>query len=380
MKKVLAIVVVLIVASCSSKVDHPSGTPDNIKQQISDYKNQVLDLNKKIAELEETLKKTEGENLYKIAVTVQKLEYQPFQHFVQVSGTVEALNMADISPEANGQIKKIYVAEGEKVQKGQTLVKLNTSISESAINELETRLELANTIFERQKKLWDKKIGSEIDFLTAKNNKESLERSLETLKAQLDLSIVTAPFSGTVDDIFVKEGEMAMPGLRMLTLVNLDELYINADASEAYLTKVKKGDMVKVGFPSYPEIKEELPVHRIGNVVKPANRSFNIQLKMKNHEGLIKPNVISTININDYTAENALTVPSIIVKKDLIGEYIYVANNKDSRMIAEKKYIETGLSYDNRTMVISGLEPGQEVIVDGYNMVSDGVEIEKVAN
>lgn len=380
MKRVFAILVILTAVSCSSKVDNPGTTTDDIKQQISEYKNEVLELNKKIAELEQTLKSTQTEEEYKVAVTTQKLAYEPFNHYVQVGGTVEAVNLAEISPETNGQVKKIYVAEGERVQKGQTLVRLNTSVTEGAIKELETRLELAETLYERQKKLWDKQIGSEIDYLTARNNKESLESNLETVKAQLELSVIKAPFGGIVDDIFVKEGELAVPGFRIMTLVNLDELYINADASEAYITKIKKGDMVKVEFPSYPEIKEELPVHRVGNVVKPANRTFNIQVKMSNPDNQIKPNVISTININDFTEENALTVPSIIIKKDLIGEYLYVARNRDNKRIAEKKYIGTGLAYENKTLVTSGLEPGDEVIIDGYNMVSDGIAVEIAGN
>jgi RND family efflux transporter MFP subunit len=219
-----------------------------------------------------------------------------------------------------------------------------------------------------------------LDYLTAKNNKESLESSLATLKAQINLSDIKAPFSGYIDDIYVKEGELAMPGMPIMQLVNLDELYINADASEAYITKIKKGDLVMVEFPSYPDIKVELPVHRIGNVVKPANRSFNIQVKMQNQNGLIKPNVVSMIKINDFSEEKALTVPTIIIKKDITGDYVYVASNKGDRLIAEKKYIESGPSYNDQTMVVKGLEPGQDVIVSGFNMVSDGIAVEVLGN
>lgn len=379
MKKVLAFFLAALMVACSSKVDNPSGSSEDIKNQISEYKKQVQDLNVKIAELEKTLKATQPEDEYKVAVSLKDLEAKPFHHYVQVSGTVEAVNMANISPEINGQIKKIRVQEGDRVQKGQTLVILNTSITESSIKELETRLELAKTVFERQKKLWEKNIGSELDYLTAKNNKESLEKSLETLNAQLDLSTITAPFSGIVDDILVKEGELALPGMPILQLVNLEQIYINADASEAYITKVSKGDSVLVDFPSYPEIKAELPVYRIGNVIKPANRSFNVQLKMNNPDGLIKPNVVAMIKINDFSMEDALTVPTFIIKKDIVGEYVYIATEKDNRLIAEKKYIETGMSYNDETLVVKGLEQGQKVIVSGYNMVSDGIAV-NIAN
>jgi RND family efflux transporter MFP subunit len=380
MKNVLTIIIVAFLASCSSKVDNPSQLPEDIKKQISEYKSQVQEINNKIAELEKNLKTYESEEEYKITVSLQSLEFSPFHHYVQISGTVEAINMANISPETNGQVKKIYVVEGEKVQKGHILVKLNTSINESAIKELETRLDLAKTVFERQKKLWEKNIGSELDYLTAKNNKESLESSLETLNAQMDLSSIKAPFSGIVDDIFVKEGELSLPGMPVMQLVNLDEIYINADASESYITKINKGDSVMVEFPSYPDIKAELPVYRVGNVVKPANRSFNIQLKMHNPDGMLKPNIVAMIKINDFYEEKAITVPTFIIKKDIKGDYVYVAREKNNTMVAEKKYIETGLSYNDQSHVIKGLEPGQKVIVSGYNMVSDGVAIDTKGN
>jgi RND family efflux transporter MFP subunit len=375
MKNLIFVLSLGILAACSSKVDNPESN-EEIKNQISEYKKQVDDLNIKITELQKQLKDEPAQVSYKIPVSVKDLRYEPFNHYIEVNGTVEAIHAALISPEINGQVQKIYIQEGARVKKGQRLFKLNSSITENSIKEIETALELAKTVYERQKRLYDKDIGSELDYLTAKNNKESLESKLKTLQAQADMALVKSPIDGIVDNIFIKKGEMAIPGMQAMQVVNLDDLYVNADVSEAYLTKVKKGDMVLLEFPSYPDIKMEVPVYRTGNVVKASNRTFNVQLKIKNIDEEIKSNVMAQIKINDFSKEKAFLVPSIIIKQDLKGSYIYLAQKNSSVFKAMKVYIKTGISYSDETMITEGLEAGDRVIVKGYNQVSDGAEVE----
>ncbi len=374
MKKLFFILIVIFIVACGSN-NNPENT-DEIKKQITEYKKQVDELNNKIADLEKQLNDDPAKISNKIPVSVKEMKYEPFFHYFEVNGTVEAINAAFISPEINGQVLNIYVQEGERVKKGQPLLKLNSSITESSIKEVETGLELANTVYERQKRLYDKNIGSEIDYLTAKNNKEVLESKLETLHAQQDMALVKSPINGIVDDIFIKEGEMAMPGLQAMQVVNLDNLYVDADVSEAYLTKVKKGDMVLLEFPSFPDIKMKVPVHRIGNVVKTANRTFTVQLKIKNKNEVIKPNVLAIIKINDFSSESSLLLPSLIIKQDLKGSYVYVVRKHSNNITAMKRYVKTGISYGDETMITEGLHEGDKVIVNGYNQVSDGAEVE----
>ena len=375
MKKLLFIAVLGFFAACSSKVDKPE-TSEEVKNQITEYNNQIDDLNIKIAELEKQLKDEPAQASYKIPVSVKDLNYEPFNHYIEVNGTAEAIHAALISPEINGQVQKIYIQEGARVKKGQRLFKLNSSITENSIKEIETALELAKTVYERQKRLYDKDIGSELDYLTAKNNKESLESKLKTLQAQADMALVKSPIDGIVDNIFIQKGEMAIPGMQAMHIVNLDNLYINTDVSEAYLTKVKKGDMVLLEFPSYPDIKMEVPVYRTGNVVKASNRTFNVQLKIRNINEEIKSNVMAQIKINDFSKEKAFLVPSIIIKQDLKGSYVYLAQSNSSVLKAKKVYIKSGISYSDETMVSEGLKSGDRVIVKGYNQVSDGAEVE----
>lgn len=369
MKKILFVAIVLILSSCGSEK-----TNEEINKEISEHKKEIVELNKKIKVLEEELVEEDDKAKKSIPVSVKKMIAETFHHYIEVNGTVEAVNAAYVSPEINGQVEAIYVKEGDRVKAGQKLFKLNAIIVENSIKELETALTLTTIVYEKQKRLYDKEIGSEIDYLTAKNNKESLESKLETLKSQLDMAEVKASFDGIIDDIFIEVGEMAMPGMMAMQLVNLNDLYVNADVSEAYLTKVKKGDMVRLEFPSYPGVQMEVPVFRTGNIVKSANRTFKVQLKVKNQNELIKPNVLALIKVNDFTAVDALSVPSIIIKEDLKGSYLYVTNHK-SAASAKKVYVKIGKSYGSSTMITEGLNAGDNVIVEGYNLVSDGMLI-----
>lgn len=372
MKKTIFLLLIIIFTACQS-----TDNPEEIKDKILEYKNDISELNHKIAKLEEELNKysNDNESEHKIPVSVIKLDYQKFNHFLDASGSVESINEAFISPEINGQIKKIYVTEGERVKKGDLLAKINTSITENTINEVKTSLELATTVYEKQKQLWKKKIGSELQFLEAKNNKESLENKLSTLNAQLEMALVKSPIDGIADEIFQKEGELGMPGIQLMQIVNLDKLYINIDVSEAYLSNINKGDMVTLEFPAYPEIKMEVPIHRIGNVVKLENRTFTVQLKINNRGEKLKPNILSIIKINDFSTDSALVVPSIIIKQDFNGSYVYVAEKQSENMISKKVYVKTGISDGSNTMITEGLNPGQMVITKGYNLVKNGTEI-----
>ncbi|MCD4771840.1 MAG: efflux RND transporter periplasmic adaptor subunit [Bacteroidales bacterium] len=347
MKKILSFAIIAFLAACSSSND-------------------------KATEKKEVIVKT--------PVTVTKLQNMEFNHFFKVSGTVEAINSAFISPEISGQIKNIYVEEGERVMKGQILAKLNTSLTDNGINELKTSLELAKTIYKKQKQLWDKEIGSEIQFLEAKHNKESLENKLKTLYAQQEMAIIKAPINGIVDEIFLKEGELGIPGMQIMQIVNLNDLYINADVAESHIADIKTGDEVVLSFSAFPEMEMKVPVFRTGNIINPANRTFKVQLKIKNQNEKLKPNLISLILINDFSVESVLVVPSEIIKQDINGSYLYVIEKIDNKNIARKKYIKTGMSYKEKTMIAEGVKAGEMVVTKGYAQVSAGVEVSIVNN
>lgn len=371
MKRIAIILLATLMVSCGSKNE----SPEAIRSQIAKLKDQQMTLNHQIKELEKKLAEFESDELDNgnVPVLTETIAKQRFEHFIVVNGKVELLEEAQISPEASGQIKKIHVSKGQKVSKGDMLITLNTTILENSIAELKLGLELANKIYEKQKGLWEQKIGSELQYLEAKNAKESLEHKLKTVQSQMDMSIVRAPFNGIVDEIYLKEGELASPGRSVMYLANLEKLKIIADVAETLLPKIHVGDMVNIKFPTYNDIALKAPIHRIGNLIDQKTRTMKVEIRIDNVDGKIKPNQMAMLNIKDFESADALVVPSIVVKQDSRGEFLFVTDkNSENKDIAQKLYVKSGLSYSDRTMIIKGLNEGQRVIVAGFNQVGNG--------
>ena len=372
MKKLLIVTSMVVLASACNM-----NSPEMLEQQLKKKKDQVRELNDQIASLEEQLAQNPGEEAaeYLVPVSVMAMEPQAFEHYIEITGMLEAEEDAFISPEMNGQIDKIYVREGQYANKGQLLLSLNTSITESSIQEVKTGLELANKFYEKQEELWEQKIGSEMQYLEAKNAKEQSEARLATLEAQLDMARVKAPFSGVVETIMLKEGELAAPGMQIIQMVSLNNLKLYGNISERYMTSINKGDMVIVTFPDVEGLNVEVPIHRVGNVIDNASRTFRIEMKINNRQKKLKPNMYSTIQVNDFKTASTFVVPSVAIKQDIKGNYLYVASREEGELKARKRYVETGLSYKDQTMIREGVSQGEEVIVKGFAQVSDGVNI-----
>ena len=334
MRKIaLLFVAFVVLASCQRK---STGDKENIEKQIIEYQHQVRKINRKILKLQQQLdeirmKENNGSSSGLVfRVKTRKVQHEPFRHSFEAVGELQAVNEAFISPEINGQVKKIFVNEGDLVKKGQLLARLETDIIENNIKELKTSLELATLTYNKQKELWEKNIGSEMQYLQAKTNKETLERKLRTLQLQYDKSFIKSPLDGYVEAINLKEGELAGPAVRFIHVVNLDELYVNADLSESYLPVVHEGDTVEVHFAAFNDIKLRVPVYRTGNVVNKQSRTFRVQLKIKNIGKKLKPNMLATLTINDYFNPSAIVVPSELIKEDIKGDYLYVlAKNRE---------------------------------------------------
>ena len=372
MKKLLIVAGMIVLASACNM-----NSPKMLEEQLKKKKDQVRELNDQIASLEEQLAENPGEkaDAYLVPVTVKEMDHQPFEHYIEVNGKLEAEEDAFISPEMSGQIDKIHVDEGQSVSQGQLLISLNTTITEASIQEVKTGLELATKIYEKQKDLWDQKIGSELQYLEAKNSKEQAEAKLATLEAQLDMARIRAPFPGSVETIMLKEGELATPGMQVIQLVNLNNLKLYGNLSERYMTSIKKGDMVTVNFPDIEGLSMKVPIYRVGNVIDNASRTFPIEMKINNRQKTLKPNMYSTIQVNDFKSASAFVVPSVSIKQDIRGSYLYIVSEEEGELKARKRYVETGLSYKDQSMIREGLSDGEEVIIKGFAQVSDGVSI-----
>ncbi len=351
----------------------PGNETEKKKKQLARYKSKVVELNMKIQTLEKELSGeavTAGITLIPVrTLTVQPV---PFSHFVEVSGSVLPEKEAFISAEINGQIKKIFVVEGQHVKAGDLLLKLNTEITESSIAEAKAQLALMEKLYNKQKELWSQKVGSEVQYLQAKTNLEAARERLKSLEAKLDMAYIKAPFAGIIDEIYAKEGELAAPGRQLVQLINLSKMKIYADVSETYLSDVHKGDLVEVVFPDLENKKYQLRVFRKENVINNKTRTFKIEMKISNPAWELKPNLFTLVRFRDYHNPAALVVPSEIIKKDIKGYFLYVLEEKEGKNIARKVYISPGVFYKDKTQVNKGLTPGDRVITEGYDQVTNG--------
>jgi RND family efflux transporter MFP subunit len=372
MKRVAFILIVLSFVSCDKQ--------KMMKQQLQSKKDKIEKLQEEVAGLEVKIKSDSTDEVFQIPIEVKEMEYENFNHYIEVSGNLEAVKHSLISPEMGGQIKEIHVSDGQRVHKGDLLVSLNTDVTEATIREIKTGLELADTLFQKQQRLYKEGIGSEVQFLQAKSNKDQLEARLAATMSQLRMSKIYAPFSGIVDETFQKKGELSSPGVPILQMVNLSKMRVVGDVSEKYLPAVEEGMKIDITFPTFPEIKITEPIKRTGKIINKANRTFQVEVEFNNVSEKLKPNMLGVLKINDYSLDSALVVPSIIIKKDIAkkgisDEFIFVAEKTDGTYKANKVYVKTGRSYDGKTIITKGLNPGQFVIVKGYNTVSTGAVV-----
>jgi membrane fusion protein, multidrug efflux system len=368
MKNFIIFSMILLATSCGSQKS------EDKQAELQKYRELAQEYSKKIETLEKEIASSTVETKEDQLKSVRTLHVLPkeFSSFFTATGTVEAVEDVFISPEVSGQISAIPVKRGDQVKKGDLLIRLNTDIIQRNIEEIRTSLELAKKVFEKQEQLWEKNIGSELQYLEAKNGKQSLEARLATLQSQLDLSYIRAPFDGIIDDIMVKTGEMASPGMRLVRLVNLSEMRIIARVSESFLSSIKRGDSVELGFPSYPELSIQSSIARIGTVIDPVTRTFPVEVFVGNPGSLLKPNMISSVRIREYSDPGALTVPSIILKQDFNGTFLFRVRSNGATEVAEKVYVQTGRTVQDITKISEGINEGDRVIIAGYNIVSDG--------
>ena len=365
MNQLFALVLCVALVSCSGSDDSPEAR----RKQLNTYKEQLHDLEAKISKLQDEVDASRAIEY----VNVKTVEVKPrlFEHFFEITGNVEADEEVNVSPEGAGKIIRILVHEGQRVKKGAVLASVNTDMLNQSIAEMRISLDLARTTYERQKNLWDQKIGSELQFLQAKSNKESLERRLESLQAQKDLAAVKSPVEGIVDIIYQKQGEIAGPQTPFAKVINIDQVKIYGDVAESYLPKIKKSDQVKINFSALSK-EVRAPISQIGNYIDPNNRTFRIRIDLKNPDGMIKPNMVAVLRIRDYVADSAFVVPTLLIKNDFRGQYTYIVNQEDSIARAKKIYVKTGVSDNNLTQITEGLNPGMKIISEGFDQVVDG--------
>jgi RND family efflux transporter MFP subunit len=280
-----------------------------------------------------------------------------------------------LSAEGNGRVVSIAAKEGDKVRKGQTILRLESDFIEGQLKEAEAAFKLAKTTYERRARLWKDSIGSEIEFLNSETNFQAAQNRLKQVQAQYENTFVKAPVNGTLDLVRVNEGEFVGPGTPVARVVDLSNLELETDLSENYLKSVQVGDSVEVRIPSLG-LRQMEKVIFASQFINPENRSFTIKVGLNNNNELIKPNLLAELRLKDYENESAFVVPNMAVLKDLKGDYVYLAQEEEGQKVARKRYVKLGRSFGELTEIKEGLESGLSVIVVGASSVSEGQQID----
>lgn len=371
MKKIIYTIPLILVFAigCSSDLETKKAEVEELKTQIQDLKGQVVALEEEIKKEDPTYGKV---TVNKTLITVLEVAPRYFEHKIEVRGAVESRTNVTVSPQVPGKIERVNVVAGQDVKKGQLLFTLDSDIINNNIAELKTALELATIMANKQENLWKKNIGTEVQYLQAKNNKESLERKLATAKSQLDQTRVLAPFSGTVDALDAKVGEMAQPGMPLVRIVNPNDVYISSDVSERFIGKFKKADKAEIYFPSQGR-KMVSQVSSVGQVINSQNRTFEMEVYLPKLDFPVKPNQVVVLNLRDYQNEQALVVPTQLIQKDNKGSFVFEIVKDGSNLVAKKVYVETGVTYNNETEIKSGLKANQRLANKGFRELSEGV-------
>ena len=310
-------------------------------------------------------------------VEVLKINSVEFDHYIQVQGSVKSDELINIFPEFSGIIKNIYVKSGDNVKKGQRLIKIDDGGLKEQLSQLEIGFELTKTTFERQKRLWDQNIGSEIKFLESKTMYESQKQGIKQLKKQIKKTLIEAPFSGTIDNVLAKKGEVVYPGRsNLMMLLNLDNLYIESNVPEKYIASIKSGNKALVHFPLLDKTISTT-VRQSGNYINPINRTFKIELKIEKNNLNIKPNLNSKVNINDYSNKEALLINQNFISIDSNNkEYVYKTYNKNNKTYVSKTTIVTGKNDGVNVEVLSGLKPGDKIVSEGIRKLVDNAQVQ----
>ena len=343
------------------------------KKELKELTAFVEQLEEEIAEQDPSLK-AQGR-----LVTTARVEQSDFQHYVEIQGAVEADDLVDVTSEVGGRILQLTVKEGDNVAKGMLIAALDLEQVQRQIDEVETSLDLAKTVYERQQRLWEKNIGSEMQYLEAKNSVERLEKSLETLRAQLSKSKVYAPISGVVDRVALQSGEFASPGMPIVQILNTNRLKVVADVPENYLQSVRQGELVTIRLPAL-DMERRARVSMIGRTIDPSNRTFKVEVNIGNPGGQLKPNLLATMLINDETVKDAVVIPLEMVQQEVGGQkYVFVVEEGAEGPVAKKVYIETGRTYEGDVVIEEGLRGGETLIVEGARGLVENTPL-KVVN
>jgi len=358
MKKILYFTsVILLFAACTSK-------PKDKAAQLADLKKEQAKIDSQIVKLQVELGKKDS--VKSIDVSTVTVAPGNFTNYVDLQGHIDAQDNVIAYPLTSGTITNLYVRAGDRVSKGQVLAQLDNSVQLQSIAQAKAQLSLAQTTYDRQKNLWDQKIGTEIQYLQAKSSLEALQRQVDGLKQAANMYRIVAPISGTVDQMDLKLGQLAGPGATGIRIVNTDYLKVKADVPESYATDINQGDNVKVVIPDAND-SLMLKVTFAAKVIDPGSRSFGIEIKLPQSRAL-RPNMTATIRVADYSKKNSLSLPLNAIQRSDTSIFVYINKNG----VAKRQNVKLGNTYGGRSEVLNGISAGDQVVTEGASDIEDG--------
>lgn len=366
MKKYLFVIVLtLIVVACGEK--EPKARLEKLIAQREKLDAQISELRRQIGEADSTLR------LPSVAVAVQEMQPREFRNYIEVQGKVDADENTEAVPQSPGVVEAIYVKEGDKVSKGQVLAELDTKVLRQSLEELKVQLDYATNLYNKQKALWDKNIGSEVQYLTAKNQKEALERRMATLKDQIDMAKIKAPVSGTVESVPFKVGQMISPGVpgSSIRVINMNSAKVVAELSEKYAPMIKTGAEVLIYIPDLGT-ETHSKIRFASRFIDPNNRTFKVEAGLSPAAAEYRANMVVVMKINDYTNPQALILPLNAVQKSASGDFVWVARQEGQGYVAAARPVRVGKVYDGMAEIEQGLSAGDRVVVNGYSGLKEG--------
>jgi RND family efflux transporter MFP subunit len=365
-----------VIYSCGNKDNSQSLDALIESKNIKALSEKKAILQADIAKIEEALAKLDTKK-EEALVSVLTLKDTVFSHYLDIQGNVDTKENIIVQPEFSGTLTSLTVKAGQKVTKGQILGRVDDAGMSQQLAQIQTQYELAKTTYERQKNLWDQKIGSEIQYLQAQTQMNSLQKSISQMKAQLAKTVIRAPFSGTIDEVFVEKGQVVAPGPQgLMRIVNLGNMFVSTSVPESYIGKLKVGTEVDVFLTSLGKTYKG-KVRQVGNFINPNNRSFGIEVSIPNPENLLRPNQVAKLKIIDYVKKDATVVPTNVIQEDGKGNhYVYTVDNSNGKTgIAKKTVVTLGQSSDNVTEILNGLSEEDVIVTEGVNAISEGMKL-----
>lgn len=365
MKKFLLLAAALMVA-CSSS--------DDKQAKLNKLKAEYTAIGEQIRELEAEIGKTSTASAEAKSIEMSTIARRPFTRRVTVQGMVDGDEIITLNPRASGEVVMLNAVVGQTVKANEVLVKIDDKILRKSMEELKTALDLAKTVYERQAALWKDSIGSEIQYIQAKNNKKALEDRIASLKEQIELYQIKAPIDGTLEVVSTKLGEMVSPQQPVAVMINLNKLKLVTEVSEAYSSAVRKGDKLNVHFPDINKTYE-LTITTVSNFINPKNRTFSLEAKLPNGITDVKANMLAKVAIESYKSADAIVVPINVIFNNNQGDYLFIVEQNGDKLVARKKFVKTGMKSDNEIEIIEGLAEGDKVVTMGYQTLEDGIEV-----